>query len=179
MNKCFCIGCGSSIKGFDFNRLKGHRTIGTNRILLDFPEVEYLVFLDRIFFDMYSKEIEEYKGLIYAPQRALPEGYYRDNVSIIDTKLRVQAGSLAGGLSGLTALNIACHWHTDRYLLGYDMYPGHYYSDAPDLYSPERAEKYGERFRQLKELWPGVKIYNCNPQSTITCFDYADIENII
>ena len=177
--KCFCIGCGSSIKGFDFSRLKGHRTIGTNRILLDFPEVEYLVFLDRKFYNMYSKEIEAYKGLIYAPQRALPEGYYRDNVFIIDTKLRVQAGSLAGGLSGLTALNIACHWHTDIYLLGYDMYPGHYYSDAPDLYSPERAEKYGERFRQLKELWPGVKIYNCNPQSAITCFDYADIENII
>lgn len=177
--KCFCIGCGSSIKGFDFSRLKGHRAIGTNRILLDFPDVEYLVFLDRKFYNMYSKEIDEYKGLIYAPQRALPEGYYRDNVSIIDTKLRVQAGSLAGGLSGLTALNIACHWHTDIYLLGYDMYPGHYYSDAPDLYSPERAEKYGERFRQLKELWPGVKIYNCNPQSAITCFDYADIENII
>ena len=178
MNKCFCIGCGSSIKGFDFNRLKGHRTIGTNRILLDFPEVEYLVFLDRKFYNMYSKEIEEYKGLIYAPQRALPEGYYRDNVSIIDTKLRVQSGSLAGGLSGLTALNIACHWHTDIYLLGYDMYPGHIYTDGTE-YTPERAEKYGERFRQLKELWPNVKIYNCNPQSAITCFDYADIENII
>ena len=177
--KCFCIGCGSSIKGFDLLRLKKFRTIGTNRILIDFPEVESLVFLDRIFFDTYKKEIEEYNGAIYAPSRALPEGYIRDNISIIDTKLRVQAGSLAGGLSGLTALNIACHWHTDIYLLGYDMYPGHYYSDAPDLYSPERAEKYGERFRQLKELWPGVKIYNCNPQSAITCFDYADIENII
>ena len=47
------------------------------------------------------------------------------------------------------------------------------------LKQEERAEKYGERFRQLKELWPGVKIYNCNPQSAITCFDYADIENII
>ena len=177
--KCFCIGCGSSIKGFDFSRLKGHRTIGTNRILLDFPEVEYLVFLDRKFYNMYSKEIDEYKGLIYAPQRALPEGYYRDNVSIIDTKLRVQAGSLAGGLSGLTALNIACLMYSEIYLLGYDLYSGHYYSDAPDLYTQQRGEKYNNRFLQLKNLFPQVKIYNCNPQSAITCFDYVDIESVI
>ena len=179
MTKCFCIGCGSSIKGFDFSRLKGHRTIGTNRILIDFPEVEYLVFLDRVFFDMYQKEIEAYKGHIYTMQRAIPKGYSRGNISIIDTKLRVQAGSLAGGLSGLTALNIACQMYSEIYLLGYDMYPGHYYSDEPDLYSPERAEKYNDRFSQLKDLFPAVKIYNCNPQSAITCFDYVDIENVI
>jgi len=178
MTKCFCIGCGSSIKGFDLNRLKGYRTIGTNRILIDFPDVEYLVFLDRKFFDLYQTEIEAYKGLILAPQRALPEGYYRDNISEIFTKLCVKEGSLAGGLSGLTALNIACHWYNEIYLLGYDMYPGHYYSDAPDLYTPERADKYGERFKQLKALYPGIKIYNCNPQSAIKCFDYADINNI-
>ena len=176
--KCFCIGCGSSIKGVDLNRLKGYRTIGTNRILVDYPDVEYLVFLDRTFFDMYQKEIEAYKGLIFAPQRAIPEGYSRDNLSLIETKLRVQRGSLAGGLSGLTALNIACNWSKEIYLLGYDMYPGHYYSDAPDLYSPERAEKYNERFAQLKALYPGIKIYNCNPQSAITCFDYADMDSV-
>ena len=177
--KCFCIGCGSSIKGFDLLRLKKFRTIGTNRILIDFPEVESLVFLDRIFFDTYKNEIEEYNGAIYAPSRALPEGYIRDNISIIDTKLKVQAGSLAGGLSGLTALNIACLMYSEIYLLGYDLYSGHYYSDAPDLYTQQRGEKYNNRFLQLKNLFPQVKIYNCNPQSAITCFDYVDIESVI
>ena len=64
-------------------------------------------------------------------------------VVTIDTKLRVQAGSI------------------------------------PDLYSPERAEKYNDRFSQLKDLFPAVKIYNCNPQSAIKCFDYADVEDCI
>lgn len=177
--KCFCIGCGSSLKGFDFNRLKGYRTIGTNRVLIDFPEVEYLVFLDREFFNMYEKEISEYKGIILAPQRAIPETYSGNNICKIDVKLGVYPGSLAGGLSGLTALNYACTMFSEIYLLGYDMYSGHYYPDAPDPYTQEIAEKYGEKFAQLKALYPGIKIYNCNPQSAITCFDYADIEDVI
>lgn len=177
--KCFCIGCGSSLKGFDFNKLKGHRTIGTNRILIDYPEVDYLVFLDRIFFDMYQKEIEAYKGLIFAPERALPQGYYSDNISLIFTKMRVEKGSLAGGLSGLTALDIACNMYNKIYLLGYDMYSGHYYSDAPDAYTAERAEKYNRRFMLLKEKWLDRKIYNCNRQSLITCFDFADVEDVM
>lgn len=175
MNKCFCIGCGGSLAGFDFNRLKGHRTIGTNNILLDFPDVEYLVFLDRIFFNLHQQQIEEYKGIIFAPQRALPDGYSRNNITVIDTKLRVQSGSLAGGLSGLTALNIACTMFNEIYLLGYDMYSGHYYSNDPDLYTEQRALKYNERFKELKDLFSNVKIYNCNPKSAIKCFEYADI----
>lgn len=75
--KCFCIGCGASLIGFDFSRLNDPyiKTIGTNFIIKYYPKVKALVFLDRGMFDHCPEELKNYKGAIWAHDRAIPKDY--------------------------------------------------------------------------------------------------------
>lgn len=182
--KCFVLGCGSSLEGFNFQRLNDYHTIGTNNIMLDYPEVKTCLFSDPIFWQLWKDEITAFKGKILAHERAVPETERElPNLEIFCTNMRqpekLEGHVLFGTLSGISALNYAC-WHYDEiYLLGFDLYGGHYHTND-DMYSckPD-IERLVNKFGLFPEAFPNHKIYNCSPQSLIRCFPFVNIDDII
>lgn len=193
----FCIGGGESLKGFDFNRLDKYNTIGCNHVGFQYKELKNLVFLDEKFYKKNKDNIDKFKGHIYCHIRAVPEGFKLDNMTLIETHYKEPFYNLdniyLGGISGLTALDIACYnayINEEIYLLGYDLYGGHFYQDKipeedKDMSVWEEPivdvsrwvskfalfEKYAKKY--------GSKIVNCNPESRIRCFEFADIDEVL
>lgn len=194
--KCFCIGCGASLIGFDFKLLDNHATIGTNYIMKHYPEVKACVFLDRNFFENNEELIKDYHGGIFAHDRAVPKDYNPSNMIKIFTKQwlddlgfryhiedNIKYPVYLGRLSGLTAIHIAIDQGFDEiYLLGYDMNGGHIYN--PDLLlhkDDNQFRKTMARFQFFKDMQDqyGYKIFNCNPDSAIDIFPFVKLEDVL
>lgn len=180
MHRIFCLGSGSSMKDFDWSRLDGEHTIGCNRVFLHYPKVDELVFIDKALFDEFRDEVAAFKGVIWTNKKAIPEGYEQSNMVKIDLSVGVSENCIAGQLSGLTAFEIACLQRPDEvYLLGYDLYPGHFYEVEDPLYTPHRAEKFNMRFTQAAKKYPSVQVFNCNPLSKLECFPFRSIDEVL
>lgn len=171
-----CIGSGSSMKGFDFRCLDQFETIGCNRVFLAYPEVKRMVFIDRMLYDEFSKELSEYKGLIYANRKAVPDDFEHPGLKRIDVRYRCgecRGETHMGYLSGLTAIDIACReGATDIFLLGYDLYPGHFYEVDDPLYNERRVVAANIRGDWLRQKYKDVRIFNCNEDSLLESFEY-------
>lgn len=197
--KCFCIGCGASLIGFDFNKLNDPyvETIGTNYIMQYYPKVKACVFLDQNFFKANEELIKNYKGAIWAHDRAIQKDYDDSRLVRFYTKQWLtdledrehvdQYGQkfpvFLGRLSGLTAIHIAIRIGCDEiYLLGYDMKGGHIYD--PDLLlhkDDNQFRKTMARFQFFKDMQDqyGYKIFNCNPDSAIDIFPFVKLEDVL
>ena len=168
---CFVIGCGSSIRGYDFSTLDSYYTIGTNHIIRDYPNLKCGLFLDDLFFKEHREAVDNFKGELWVHVRAIPEDYNRDNLHVVRTSLKnvntdPNENWLLGGLSGIAALNLAIlKGYKTIYLLGYDMYGSNYHDTEKVPFAG--SEKLIERFEKFKGM---ADIYNCNPDSLITAF---------
>lgn len=175
MNRCYCIGCGNSLRDFDFSQLNGFHTVGTNHILRTYPEVEACVFLDLGFWVLASEHIKNYKGELWCPASAIPRSFRHDRLKLVrplSAEIGMEVGEeetgIMGRLSGLAAINIAIlKGYSPIYLLGYDMYGINYY-DQPGAKEVifARDGKCIERFKLFKDY----EIYNLNPQSYLDVF---------
>lgn len=190
--RCFCIGGGESLSGFDFSRLDNKFTIGCNHIIKYYPLVRVAVFLDRDFFEKNKETIIDYRGVVFAHERALPEDFNKWNLKRIRTKLNrdnldymEEDGFpvFLGRLSGLTAINIAIDQGFDEiYLLGYDLKGAHYFdSDKKFIEDDRTIAKLLTRFQFYKDMEEryGYKIYNCNPDSAIRMFPFVNIDEVL
>lgn len=189
----FIIGSGSSMKGFDFSRLEGKKTIVVNHMVTEFPEASALLFFDREFVQEREKEIGEFKGLVFSSMRSGYKGtterdfFYPTDTKIVPSKFN---HGLHGKRSSLAALNLALVMGSRRvYLMGYDLIP---YIENNYAFSPlknilranqskytkqsycEMRIKEFEVFKKYKN-----KIYNCNQDSGIKMFKFADIEKVL
>jgi hypothetical protein len=169
---CYCIGCGSSIREFDFSLLKPYYTIGCNHIMLDY-EVDCGVFLDRSFYDDYRTALPLLKCEIWAHKRAVPERYNLAGMRLIETSLNNVNTDMAdpswvmGHLSGIAALNIAyLKGYREIYLIGYDMQGSNYHDEEEVKFA--RNNKLAYKFARFLET--DAKIYNCNPDSWLEVF---------
>jgi len=170
--KCAIIGSGSSAKDFDFTRLKDIDTIAVNRAY-SLCDSKYLVFLDRAMFTLHEEDIRNYKGEIYCHERAVPKDFKCNTFQTsFNTPARKWGDSVLGQLSGLAALNIAIlQGYTEIYLIGFDMHTGHLFDESP-IYSDDKTmSKLINKFALFNDF--PVKIYNCNENSSINCFEYS------
>jgi len=86
----------------------------------------------------------------------------------------------SGGNSGYQAVHVAAQAGASRILLcGFDMGGAHWH-DAPapaaHLFATwiERFESLAEELKAI-----GVEVLNCTPQSALTCFPFANIEDVL
>jgi hypothetical protein len=201
---CFIVGGGSSLKGFDFERLRGKgKIIAVNRAYLDCPFADLLVFMDKSRFyrwamenklDKRSKQkFEEFKGLkAYVYMRHdIPNVYLVPRAGKFGLSTSLEEGIYIGTNSGYSALSIAlCLGANPIYLLGFDMkYSrdekgkpiGHYHKTYPE----QQVEQVVIDFRKgYIELAPelklrGRRVINLNPDSGLTCFEFQDIEEVL
>jgi hypothetical protein len=176
--RCFLVGKGASLKGFDFERLRNEHTICLNHAVFFVPEPNGLCFCDQYFYKKYKDFIDNFDGYILATRGTKYPGG-KPNIKGYGT------------LSGLYALSEVVGKFDEIYLLGYDLnnekvYP--YFADLPDL-TEDWWNKNIPTFyhdpsftRERIQMFEGFKdypVYNCNPDSAIRCFKFKDIEAVL
>ena len=202
-DKCFVIGGGESLIGFDFNRLNGYHTIGTNKTFQFYPKLTINYAMDGDFYDgmkdgrydvsgqpkiwnawlthgcirvfLTPMELRQFGNEVYVVKRIFKPCVSRDLVE----------GIYGGRNSALGALMLAVALGSNPiYLLGYDMKvknQSHWHNGYPNRDLKDFADKlrgYNEEiasfFLTFEKL--GVKIYNLNSDSALRCFPFTDLE---
>lgn len=197
--RCFIIGGGPSLKGFDFSQLKGELTIAVNRA---FEKLDACLMVSQDarvwgwieqgkFGEEAKKKFESYPikawlnlGIAPFPEeiQLIPHSGFRDLV------FSYKDGLPSSTNSGFLALNLAiCLGANPIYLLGFDMNPTedgqtkNFHSGYPD---PTDANVYKELMIPTFERFAGkieekgIKVINLNPNSGLKCFDFDTIDSV-
>lgn len=206
--KCFILGGGTSLSGFDFNRLRGELVIGINKSFASFPvQINYssdFTFYDRVMFPkndlnphLHTKwvEFQGIKLFLKKKDHRYPGVY---TVKSIDTKTisgDPATGIYAGKNSGLGALMLAISFGCKQIgLLGYDMKVDHsnmrthhhegYRTRLTKDVMVKEDDKLSNFNGEFEEFAPtiqslDIKVFNLNPDSGMTCFPKIELKDFI
>lgn len=188
----FVIGGGSSLRGFDFERLRGRNTVGCNVAYEHGPEIcQVVLFSDFPFFEEHRGGLEEYHrmgGEVWSTCRDL---FPRTDIDFIHKIQRKNRGLWPGvvglgygGSTGPSAVNLALAMGATRVLLlGMDggMPPGCQNKNWHDRYKVKIPSepvalfaKFQDGFRavanDLPVRYPGRAIINLGPNSSLPFF---------
>ena len=196
--RCFIIGGGESLKGFDFSKLKNELVIGVNRAYeLGNCTINYA--MDNNFYNWITdgklgqevkKKFEDFKGIPVWLDSAgydYPKGIFILNKSDGHKNSYIMKDGIRSGTNaGFGALNLAvCLGANPIYLLGFDM-EGKNGEQTwwHDGYPENQIERVYDKFiLDFKEIAPklkekGVRVINLNPESKLKCFDFGKFEDI-
>ena len=197
--RCFIVGGGESLKGFDFSLLKNELVIGVNRA---YEKIDCMInfSMDHELYEWITKgrlgdnakrKFEEFKGIpvwLDSVGYDYPQGVYVIN-QIPKNKMghSLKDGIRSGSNSGFGALGIAiCLGANPIYLLGFDMNPTkdgkqkHWHDGYPQTQSSSVYKVFKNDFnkvvKELKEK--NVKVINLNPKSELKCFEFGEFKDI-
>ncbi len=197
--RCFIIGGGPSLRGFDFSQLKGELVITVNRGLESFPDSILNLCQDARLWGWWEcgdlgaeakKKFDEYPGQkVWLDVQRFP---YPEDIRIIRTCHRSDFNfkSYANGIppwgnSGLNALCLAsCLGADPIYLLGFDCKgengrTANHHSGYPDSHQEGVYKSFIRDFNEAApDLRKVARVVNLNPASSIRCFDFGRIEDV-
>lgn len=180
----FIIGGGPSLRGFNFERLRGSATIGCNSAyLLGQPLCNVCLFSDIPWFEKNYAGLSRFKGdvVTHNPDlRAFAEPWLkyvpREDAGVHKDKIGYNT------CSGGAAITLALLMGARRVLLlGLDCKPGPDHHKNPNWHGkhveiPDKEVflKFDEGFRTIaseyQKVFPGTEIINLGPDSALTCF---------
>lgn len=181
---CFLIGGGPSLKGFDFERLRGRgRVIAINRAYEFVPFADVHFFMDNPYYRHVRSEPawHAFQGFkVYLNM----SGYVVDGdvvslrpVGRIGLSASIAEGLYHGNNSGSGALGLAyCLGANPIYLMGYDCKrtpeDGHFHSGYGKSISDSTLVRLVKDFDGIAPMLraAGVRVINLNPDSAIRCF---------
>ena len=185
MSRCFVVGTGPSLEGFDFSLLDGEDSIAINHSVRFF-EPTYVFWADNKLPSELTEAILNSGASRYTTDKknSIPD------TTIVGTN-GGPSNDLDDGLfyvqnSGLAALNLAILlWYNPIYLLGLDMgsdnVKTHFYPD--DRWVPncvyEYQAKFYDYFHHERYKMDMPMVYNCSPVSKIKCFPFKDIREVL
>lgn len=201
--RCFILGGGPSLKGFDFSRLNGELVIACNRAFESFPEATIMIAQDTRLWGWYEsgdlgdeakEKFRVFKGFktwINAQSFPFPEDLY-----LIDTypakDIDWKGYDYSRGLpkatnTGLNALCLAVALGADPiYLLGFDCYgkngrTANFHEGYPDskddvLYKDAFLPNFNDLSEDINKV---AKVINLNPRSEIKCFEFGDVSEVL
>lgn len=190
----FLIGGGPSLRGFDFERLRGAGyTIAINKAIEHVPWADCVFTLDTVWFE---KNIELLRQSPAEKVIAVPRGYqippcdarFTFVERIREVKVSADPATVySGDNSGFGALNVACLKNARLvYLLGYDLNPTgqtHWHAgyDYRVRYGQHNYLQWAQFFHMISGVLHlrGVKVFNCSERSSIRCFPFANIDEVI
>ncbi len=184
--RCFIIASGPSLNEFDLTLLKNRHTIGLNRSFLKYPDTKYHCVFDYRLFEMYEKELKNSRYLFTLEDRPfgipikllgtkgfswdLCEGIYSGyTISYFGLQLAIYLGFKEIYFLGLDLNNDGENTH----FFGYDYNSkDHNTSEYPKMI---------ECFVNIKDelVKRDIKVFNCSPNSKLTCFPYMDYETAV
>lgn len=192
----YIVGSGSSLQGFDFNRLKGKFTIALNHSMYHFDSTTVL-FIDRKLLKDDNKKaigfLRDYKGIIFSAWRSL---YHMESIkgrNVCNFSLNGRGvhenywdGFYNGKSSGLVSLGLALILGARHiFLLGFDYdqesQEKHFYNKTgQDRYNNEKSYTAGKckSISRMYDLYSKYKdkITNLNPKSRLTTFPFGSME---
>lgn len=200
--RCFIVGGGPSLRGFDFNRLRGDRVIAVNRAFESCPFADVMLAMDERLYDwILSGELgdeararfERFAGvkLWLAPfgaTRLLPGVTYVANRGMDGLTDSLSSGLYHGNNSGYAALNLAVALGADPiYLLGYDCVgdgdggQAWYHDGYPERQSGNVYDNFAGHLERLAPLVRerGVMVVNLNPDSALRCFEFGHLDDVL
>ena len=197
--RCFIIGGGPSLKGFDFNQLKGELVITVNRGFESYPDAVLNLAQDARLWGWYEngdlgaeakKKFETYKGYrTWLNVQAFP---YPEDISVVeichssDFKFNNYVGGIPPhGNTGLNALCLAaCLGASEIYLLGFDCKgingrTANFHAGYPDSADESIYKNFIDEFKEVAHLIRHrSKVINLNPNSGIRCFEFAEFKDL-
>lgn len=198
--RCFILGGGPSLKGFDFTRLKWGRIIAINRAFEFCPQADVLFSMDYNFYswlrqgriaDGAQEKFLNFTGIkTWVDAGNLQYGpgiFYIRRVNKLGSSLygfpaSLNSGIFSGNNSGYGALQLAILLGARPiYLLGYDMKGTNFHSGYPSRPNPKAIPSFAVGFNLLapEAARRGVEIFNCNPDSALRCFPFVDIDQVL
>jgi hypothetical protein len=198
--RCFIIGGGPSLKGFDFERLRGQgRIIAINKAFKDVPFADIMFAMDRPLLDDLSsgKLGEDYRQAFEAFEGAklwldlsgysYPAGVYSvPSAGATGWSKSLSQGLVHGNNSGYGAINLAMILGASPiYLLGYDCSRGpagekHYHNGYLSGSNPDAMNIFKREIEAGAKLIEGrARIINLNPQSALSCFPFGNVDDVL
>lgn len=184
--RCFLLGGGQSLAGFDFSQLHSEVTIGIN-VVFKFYEPTILIWADSGIYAKYKEEIDRLKCIKYALEKIIRPDY-KDVLSFKKTPQFYHEDGLEKGLfggkggyfTGILAVSLAISLgYSPIYLLGYD---GGKIGDKlhfHNLYEREKEERVFVNMNKSYDVFKDYEIYNCSLQSKITQFPKVSIDEVL
>lgn len=203
----FIVGGGPSLRGFDFSRLRGRRSIGVNLAFYAFdPTIIFSMdtrFLNWIFNGTYDRgsfpglrakfeKTAAYKVWLLTYSASLAEDIfivpvhksYQDGLGSFT--LRYRDGIGHGNNSGYAALNLAVILGANPiYLLGFDCNrlpdASHWHAGHPVPQNPKHLDSFIPRFETAAAATKkaGIRVVNLNPASALRCFEFGSLEEAL
>ena len=200
--RCFVIGGGPSLEGFDFERLRGQgRVITINKSYQYTPFADILYFMDNGFYK-WAHEGSLFPGCLDAWNafgghkvflnilgREYGDAYSVRSLGRVGLSNSLKAGLYHGNNSGVGAIGLAfCLKANPIYLLGIDCKidekrkKSHYhsgYSKRP--MSPAAYRSFKMDFDRLSRFArrTSTQIINLNPGSAVRCFPFSTIDEVL
>lgn len=199
-SRCFIVGGGPSLKGFDFSKLDNELTISINRSF-EYFDPSIMFFMDNQTFyepllsgefgqDVRTKFIKTKAMKIALNITGALYNYGVYSVPLSRTPrmtFDLQDGLFDGGNSGFAAINLAvCLGATTIYLLGFDMkrdgrgkqiwfHDGYKSPGNDSVY-----ERWIEYLNEAEEALRGrsLTVINLNRKSGVKCFEFKDFKDI-
>ena len=194
--RCFILGGGPSLKGFDFSQLKGELVIGVNRAYEKFP-CSILFATDENYYQWLTegkmgaearKKFDEFEGYkVWLEIKKRFKGTY--SVQGLNGKglsFSMKQGIYHGENSGFGALNLAvCLGANPIYLLGYDMkgkggLQDWWHKGYPQTQGEGVYKKFMPYFDHVAPILEekGIEVRNMNRDSALRCFKFADLKQV-
>jgi len=196
--RCFIIGGGESLKGFDFSKLKNELAIGVNRAY-EVVDCTINYAMDNNLYRWITngslgqeakKKFEDFKGIPVWLDSAgydYPKGIFILNKLGLHKKTdSMKDGLRAGHSSGFGALSLAiCLGANPIYLLGFDMkgkdgQQAWWHSGYPDNQVDKVYEGFLVDFKRIALSLEkrNIKVINLNPGSKLECFKFGKFSDI-
>lgn len=190
--RCFIIGGGPSLRGFDFNRLRGELVLSVNRAFEFCPFAELNFAMDIDFYGalrrgQFNPAWSEFKGLkVWLDLVAYPFG---DDILTVPAlgehgvPWSLKDGIFHGSNSGYAALQVALLLGAAPiYLLGYDMRfdagQVHFYPSPP--VPPEAVYRgFAPGLDALAVRLPHGLVVNLSPISELKGFERAHVDDVL
>jgi len=201
--RCFVIGGGPSLKGFDFKRLEGQgRIIATNRSFLDVPFADLLLAMDPDCYDYIRegnlpgwpdswKRFKAFRGFkvwIDGNCNNMPGVLHLNNIQDPCFSKNLHNGIYGGNNTGTAALMLAAALGCSPiYLLGIDgkhdkkTGKSHYHKGYPKTQHEAIANSFVSYFHEAKKALAkrGIQVINLNRRSAVKCFPFGDVDKVL
>ena len=204
--RCFIIAGGESLKGFDYNKLSNDLSIGINKVFQYFPNATLNYSMDQDLYDKirdgrlskHSKvdvfqKWKEFSGIRIFLCPLTTKKFENDVYLVRRTNSDIASRDLGHGIypgrnSAVGALMLAIALGANPiYLLGYDMCAktqSHWHDGYPDRDLEQfnkKLENYKKEFETLAPMIEeiGVAVYNLNSESSLRCFDFANVDVVL